>query len=175
MKVLQYIDKIVDMFLRVGIILVTISVILSMTLQVCSRYFFTLPFYGFDEFTGHTAVWFYFLGAAYSASHNDHIKADMLDLFKVPAKGQYYVSLFASLVSIVISGFMTAWSYEYVKWSIARNEVTPSLLIPTVYFQVAILVGAVLMFFYFIKELYQKITHQQVLTNAKFESLVSNR
>lgn len=175
MKVLQYINKMLDIFLRTGIILVTISIILSMTLQVCSRYFFTLPFYGFDEFTGHTAVWFYFLGAAYSAAHKDHIKADMLDLFRIPPKGQYFFSLFATFVSIVISGFMISWSYDYVIWSIGRNELTPSLLIPTVYFQFAILLGAVLMFVYFIKEFYEIMTHQKVLHNEKFESLVSNR
>ncbi len=168
MKFTKSFDGIVDLFLKTGIILVTISVIASMTLQVCSRYFIPLPLYGLDEFTGHTAVWFYFLGAAYSSAHNDHIRADMLDLFKVSAKGQHYVSIFTSIISIVISGYMIVWTYNYVKWSIARNELTPSLHIPAVYFQSAILVGAVLMFLFFIKELVRKIMHDKAYDHPHY-------
>ena len=157
MNILHYIDSLFDKILKAGIIIITIAVVSAMTLQICGRYFLPLPFYGLDEFTGHTAVWFYLLGAAYSASRSDHIKADMLEVFKVPLKAQYVISLAASAVSIVIAGFMVVWSYRYVLWSISKHEVTPSLHIPTVYFQAAVLFGAVLMFIYFIKELVGRI------------------
>ena len=170
----KQIDALVDKILRVGIIIITITVVSAMTLQVLGRYFIPLPFYGLDEFTGHTAVWFYMLGAAYSASRSDHIKADMLEVFKVPVKAQHVIAILASAVSIVISGFMIAWSYKYVLWSLSKNEVTPSLHIPTVYFQVAILVGAVLLFVYFIKELINRIMHKQPLVEDEYESQVSN-
>ncbi|UQZ89895.1 hypothetical protein C4J81_12005 [Deltaproteobacteria bacterium Smac51] len=174
MSTLQYIDDLFDKILKVGIIVITITVIAAMTLQICGRYFLTLPFYGLDEFTGHTAVWFYMLGAAYSASRSDHIKADMLEVFRVPLKAQYVISLIASIVSIVMSGFMVAWSYSYVMWSISKHEVTPSLHIPTVYFQSAVLVGAVLLFVYFIKELINRIKHRQPFVDDEYESQVSN-
>ena len=174
MNVLKTIDAWADKILKVGIIIITIVVVTAMTLQVCGRYFIPLPLYGLDEFTGHTAVWFYMLGAAYSASKSDHIKADMLEVFKVPLKVQYFISLLASLVSIVISGFMVAWSYKYVVWSISKNEVTPSLHIPTVYFQSAILLGAVLLFIYFIKELGSRILHKQPFVDEEYESQVTN-
>lgn len=151
-------DGLIEKALIVAIILITVVVVASMTLQVCGRYFLPLPFHGLDEFTGHTAVWFYMLGAAFSALKSDHIKADMLEIFRVPARVQYYISILASLVSIVISGFMAVWSYDYVRWSLSRHEVTPSLHIPTVYFQAAILVGAVLLFVFFLKELVKRIT-----------------
>ncbi len=166
MNKLKYIDELLGKVLKTGIIIVTITVVIAMTLQVCNRYFLPLPFYGLDEFTGHTAVWFYMLGAAYAASRSDHIKADMLDIFKVPPAGQYYISLIASLISIVISGFMIVWSYRYVLWSISKHEVTPSLHIPTVYFQSAILVGAVLLFIYFIKELFSRIMNRRAIIDS---------
>lgn len=159
MNTLKLIDSFVEKALIAWIIIITIVVVASMALQVCGRYFIPLPFQGLDEFTGHTAVWFYMLGAAYSALKSDHIKADMLEIFRVPAKAQYFVSLLASVVSIVISGFMVVWSYNYVQWSIARNELTPALQIPTIYFQSAILVGAVLLFLFFFKELIIRILH----------------
>ncbi len=174
MNTLRYIDALFDKILKTVIIAVTIAVVTAMTLQICGRYFLPLPFYGLDEFTGHTAVWFYMLGAAYSASKSDHIKADMLEVFHVPPKAQYAISLMASAVSIVMSGFMIAWSYKYVLWSMAKHEVTPSLHMPTVYFQIAILVGAVLLFIYFIKELVNRILHKQPLIDDEYESQVSN-
>jgi TRAP-type C4-dicarboxylate transport system permease small subunit len=174
MSKLELIDTLIEKALIVVIILITIVVVTSMTLQVCGRYFLPLPFHGLDEFTGHTAVWFYMLGAAYSALKSDHIKADMLDIFRIPVKAQYYISLLASLVSIIISGFMIVWSYNYVQWSISRHEVTPSLHIPTVYFQVAILVGAILLFVFFLKELVNRILHKQPLVDHEDEPIVSN-
>lgn len=173
MSKLEIIDALIEKILMVAIILITIVVVTSMALQVCGRYFLPLPIHGLDEFTGHTAVWFYMLGAAYAALKSDHIKADMLEIFRIPAKAQHYISLLASLVSIVISGFMVVWSYNYVQWSISRHEVTPSLHIPTVYFQVAILVGAVLLFLFFLKELVSRILHKQPAVEHTFESSTS--
>lgn len=174
MKIVEWADKIIQTILKVGIILVTIAVVVSMTLQVCGRYFLPLPLYGLDEFTGHTAVWFYFLGAAYSAAKSDHIKADMLEFFKIAPTGQYIISILTSLVSLIVSGFMVVWSYTYVMWSISRNELTPSLQIPTFYFQLAILVGAFLMFLYFLKELFSRFSRKQRFVKEEYESLVSN-
>ena len=158
MNRLELLDALIEKALIAAIILITVVVVASMTLQVCGRYFLPLPFHGLDEFTGHTAVWFYMLGAAFSALKSDHIKADMLEVFRVPTRARHWISILASLVSIVISGFMAVWSYDYVKWSLSRHEVTPSLHIPTVYFQAAILVGAVLLFVFFLKELVKRIS-----------------
>lgn len=153
MYILRQIDALMDKFLKTAIIIITITVVTAMTLQVCGRYFIATPLHGLDEFTGHTAVWFYMLGAAYSASKSDHIKADMLDVFHVPPRAQRVIAVLTSIFSIVVSGVMVAWSYKYVLWSLAKHEVTPGLRMPTAYFQSAILLGAVLMFIYFGKEL----------------------
>jgi TRAP-type C4-dicarboxylate transport system permease small subunit len=174
MRALKFIDFLVDRILKVSIVIIAIVVVSAMTLQVCGRYFIPLPFHGLDELTGHTAVWFYMLGAAYSASSSDHIKADMLEVFKVPAKAQYFISLLASLVSLIISGFLIFWSYKYTLWSLAKHEMTPSLHIPTVYFQVSILVGAVLLFVFFCKELFKRIFHKQPLIVNEYESQIVN-
>lgn len=161
---LLYLDNILGKVIRIGIITVAIAVIGGMTLQVCGRYFLPLPFYGMDEFTGHTAVWFYLLGAAYSTYHNDHIRADFLETFGVPPIIRYRLAIFSSVVSIVICGFLVVWSYKYVLWSISRGEVTPSLHIPTVYFQSAILVGALLMLIFFFRELIGRVRHKNTFS-----------
>lgn len=166
MDLLRCFDEFLGKVLKIGIVLVAVTVICAMTLQICSRYFLPLPIYGMDEFTGHTAVWLYMLGAAYGASINDHIRADLLEVFKVSPKVMYTASVFASCVSIVISMFLVVWSRQYVLWSIAKSEKTPSLHIPTVYFQTAILVGAVLLCLYFSKELIGKLRNRDAFIRA---------
>lgn len=163
---LIHLNTALEKIIKAGIILVAILVIGAMTLQICGRYFLPLPFYGMDELTGHSAVWFYMLGAAYSTYTNDHIRADFLETFGVPARIRYYASLFAACFSVVISGFLVVWSYRYVMWSMEKHEVTPSLHIPTVYFQSAILIGAILMLLFFIREAAGEIRHGKTSLGA---------
>lgn len=153
MQLFKTIDTILGKTLKVAIILTTLLVVGAMTLQVLIRYFLPLPLYGLDEFTGHSAVWLYMLGASYGAYSSNHIKADLLDLFKLPQRIQQYIQIIGNILCISFSYFFITWSWSYVQWSISKNEVTPSLHIPTVYFQVSIFLAAVLLLLFFIKEL----------------------
>lgn len=161
MGLIQKTFKGIDWFLCNGmktiIILVTIAVTGTMLLQVISRYVFEISITGLDELTGHTAVWLYLMGAAFGTYDRSQIKADMMHLF---VKNQKILSLIkagASAVSVVVASHMMVWSYNYVLWSIRKHEVTPSLQIPTILFQVSILIGAVLMVFYFLVEFFDLI------------------
>lgn len=134
------------------IIIVTIMATCTMFLQVIARYVFQVSISGLDELTGHTAVWLYLIGAAYGTYERTQIKADMMHLFVKNKKILGWIRTFSTAVAVVVSGYMTVWSYGYVKWSIAKHEVTPTLQIPTVYFQVSILICAALMVLYFFVE-----------------------
>ena len=52
----------------------------------------------------------------------------------------------------MVASYMISWSWEYIQWSLKKHEMTPTLRLPTVIFQVSILIGAVLMVYYFIRE-----------------------
>jgi len=156
MEMIRKILKGADWFLANGmktiIIIVTVMATCTMFLQVVSRYVFELSISGLDELTGHTAVWLYLMGAAYGTYERSHIKADMMHLF---IRNQQILSGIRALstgVAVIVSSYMTAWSYGYVKWSILKHEVTPTLQIPTVLFQISILIGAALMVIYFFVE-----------------------
>ena len=62
------------------------------------------------------------------------------------------IRAFAMAIAAGVAGYMTMWSYNYVRWSIIKHEMTPTLQLPTVIFQISILIGAVLMLYYFIRE-----------------------
>lgn len=157
MSLFHSIDTFLGKALKVSIILVTLLVVGAMTLQVLIRYFLPLPLYGLDEFTGHSAVWLYMLGASYGAYSSNHIKADLLDLFKLPQRVQQYIQIAGNALCIIFSYFFISWSWNYVQWSIAKNEVTPSLHIPTVFFQVSIFLASLLLLLFFIKELVSNV------------------
>lgn len=149
---LEKLDTMIDYTMRAIIIFITIMASCTMLLQVIARYVFEVAISGLDEITGHTAVWLYLMGAAYGAFERSQIKAEMIHLVIKNERILNGVRSFATMIGAVVAGFMVVWSYGYVRWSILKNEVTPTLQTPTVIFQIAILIGAVLMVFYFVRE-----------------------
>jgi TRAP-type C4-dicarboxylate transport system permease small subunit len=149
---LKQADKVIEYTMRTIIILITIMASCTMLLQVIARYVFEVAISGLDEITGHTAVWLYLMGAAYGSFDRSQIKAEMAHLVIKNQRILSGVRALAAIIAAVVAGFMVNWSYGYVRWSIMKHEVTPTLQTPTVIFQIAILIGAVLMIFYFIRE-----------------------
>lgn len=146
------VDRIIKFLLSSIIIFVTIMASCSMLLQVISRYVFDISISGLDELTGHTAVWMYLMGAAYGSFERSQIKAEMIHLVIKNTRVLYGIRAFATALGGIVAGYMVKWSYEYVQWSIKKHEVTPTLQIPTVFFQIAILIGAILMTAYLARE-----------------------
>lgn len=145
-------DKAIDYAMRTIIIIITIMASCTMLLQVIARYVFEVAISGLDEITGHTAVWLYLMGAAYGSFDRSQIKAEMIHLIIKNQRILNCVRAISTLIGAVVAGYMVTWSYGYVRWSILKHEVTPTLQTPTVVFQIAILIGAILMVYYFIRE-----------------------
>lgn len=150
--ILERSDKAIDYIMRTIIIVITIMASCTMLLQVVARYIFEVAISGLDEITGHTAVWLYLMGAAYGSYDRSQIKAEMIHLVIKNQRVLNVVRAVSTLIGAIVAGYMVTWSYGYIRWSILKHEVTPTLQTPTVVFQVAILIGAVLMVYYFIRE-----------------------
>jgi TRAP-type C4-dicarboxylate transport system permease small subunit len=149
---LNGIDVFIKYWLSVIIIAVTVLASCSMLLQVITRYIFDISISGLDEMTGHTAVWMYLMGAAYGSFERTQIKAEMIHLFIKNDRLLNGVRSLATTIAAVVAGYMVYWSFGYIRWSIVKHEVTPTLQVPTVFFQVAILIGALIMVAYFMRE-----------------------
>ena len=120
--------------------------------EVMLRYVFASPLFGVEELVVLIAMWLYFLGASYGAYERSHIKADIIHLwFKTP-RSFAGVNAVTGLITVVMCIIMVSWTYPYILWSIKKGGTTQALLLPTVYSQIAILVSAVLMTFYFFVE-----------------------
>ncbi len=145
-------DRILDYSMRTIIIAITIMASCTMLLQVIARYVFEIAISGLDEITGHTAVWLYMMGAAYGSYDRSQIKAEMAHLVVKNERILNLIRAFATLIAVVVASYMISWSWEYIQWSLKKHEMTPTLRLPTVIFQVSILIGAVLMVYFFIRE-----------------------
>ena len=145
-------DRILDYSMRTIIIAITIMASCTMLLQVIARYVFEIAISGLDEITGHTAVWLYMMGAAYGSFDRSQIKAEMAHLVVKNERILNLVRALATIIGVVVAGYMISWSWEYIQWSLKKHEMTPTLRLPTVIFQVSILIGAVLMVYFFIRE-----------------------
>ena len=145
-------DRILDNSMKTIIIVITVMASCTMLLQVVARYVFEIAISGLDEITGHTAVWLYMMGAAYGSYDRSQIKAEMAHLVVKNERILNLIRAFATLIAVVVAGYMVSWSYEYVQWSIKKHEMTPTLRLPTVIFQVSILIGAILMVYFFLRE-----------------------
>lgn len=152
MAFFKRVDSALERSMKTIIIAITAMTSITMLIQVITRYFFEIAVSGLDEITGHTAVWLYLMGAAYGAYDRSQIKAEMVHLIIKNPRVLGSIRALASLIASVVAGYMVTWSYGYIRWSILKHEVTPTLQYPTVIFQSAILVGAVLMVFYFVRE-----------------------
>lgn len=152
-RILKGLDKALAYPQKLLLILVTIIVVCTVSIEVVARYLFQAPIWGMEEITGHTAVWLYMIGASYGTYDRSHIMAEFIHLI---VKNQRILDIFrilAASISVVICSFMTTWSYKYVNWSLTRHETTPALHLPTVYFQISILISSLLMALYFAVEL----------------------
>lgn len=155
-KIFRTTDRIVVWIMRFVLVTAVIFTTCTMALQVLLRYVLEVPVAGLDELAGHTAVWLYMIGAAYGAWDRSHIKASILHIIVRNENILRLINTFASFITIIIAGFMVHWSYGYLEWSIRKHEITPSLQIPTLYFQIPIFISAVLMMIYFFVEMWSR-------------------
>lgn len=151
-SIIKQSDRILDSSMKIIIIFITFMAACTMFLQVISRYVFEIAISGLDEITGHTAVWLYLMGAAYGSFNRSQIKAEMAHLVIKNRRVLYLIRAIATSIAVVVACFMVSWSFEYIQWSIKKHEITPTLQLPTVIFQISILIGAILMVFFFIRE-----------------------
>jgi TRAP-type C4-dicarboxylate transport system permease small subunit len=121
-------------------------------IEVMLRYVLGSPLFGIEELIVLIAMWLYFLGASYGAYERSHIKADLVHLWFRTPRSLALVNAVTCLITVVLAVVMVSWTYPYIVWSIKKGGTTQALLLPRVYSQMAILISAVLMSFYFFVE-----------------------
>jgi TRAP-type transport system small permease protein len=139
------------------IFLICCFLILFITSEVIMRYVIHYPGMEVEEIATLVAFWFYFMGAAYGTYNRTHIKAEMLHLVIHNPKRLALSRSVATLIALILAGLMIYWGYLYFIWGITKHERSRILQIPMVIAQTSIFISAILMFFYFLAELIDKM------------------
>ena len=120
---------------------------------VLMRYIFHYPGMEVEELATLVAFWLYFTGAIHGSYERTHIKTELMHLFVKKPRAYALVKSLASLITLALACVMSYWGYSLFLWGIEKRGRTPVLLLPLVYAQSSIFVGAVFMSLYFLVEL----------------------
>ncbi|MBA1234444.1 TRAP transporter small permease [Stutzerimonas nitrititolerans] len=144
---------------RLLVVLSGLAITILIFVQVASRYVFHTAIFGIEEIACYVAVWLYFLGAAVGAEQRGHMSASLVELVLNGETAQRVIKLLVCVLSVVLSGWMTMWSWGLAKWSLQLGMMSTEINVPVGYAQLAMPVGLALMTLYFFAELIEMIVN----------------
>lgn len=136
----------------ISILAIVIPVLI--TIQVILRYVLKMPLMGIEELMLFPVIWLYMLGGANASMERNHISCGILTLYIKKEKSMALFNLVKSLISILISVWLTYWAFWYFSYSFRMWKLSDLLYLPMFFAESAIFTGLVLMVFYALIELY---------------------
>jgi TRAP-type C4-dicarboxylate transport system permease small subunit len=134
-----------ERFFRYSLTLLISIVAVMMFVQVLARYVFQIPLMGLEEVLIFPTLWLYILGSVNASREDTQIKANVLDVFLKSPRAKLVVRVLADLMSLVVSAWLTWWTWEYFRYALRVWKESPTLYIPTFYAECALFIGLLLM------------------------------
>lgn len=153
--------------------LLVIFLPLLITFQVILRYVFVAPLMGVEELMMFPIIWLYFLGGANASYERNHIECGILILYMKTPRAYNRFRLLRSIISVLISIWMTYWAFWLFVYSIQTFKYSDLLSIPMIIGESALFIGLVLMTVYTLFE--TKDYFKLVLNEKEGEGHVDNR
>ncbi|WP_041635205.1 TRAP transporter small permease [Marinobacter sp. BSs20148] len=113
--------------------------------QVVTRYLLEMPVMGLEEATLIPTLWLYMLGSVNASREDTQIRANVLDIFLKTDRAKSFLQAFADTISLIVSIWLTTWAWDYFSYVTRVGKSTPTLYIPTIVYESALIVGLVLM------------------------------
>lgn len=123
------------------------------TVQVFTRYVLGISIFGIEELASFVAVYLYFIGAAHGAWERGHISASLVELVVPPGRLRNAIALFASLISVILSGWMSLWAWQYLAFTLKRGTMSLEVGMSMAWVHGIMPVGLSLMTLYFTVEM----------------------
>jgi TRAP-type C4-dicarboxylate transport system permease small subunit len=137
---------------RAVMVLASCFITLLVFSAVLMRYIFHYPGMEVEEIATLAAFWLYFTGAIYGSYERSHIKTEMIHLIVKKPRAYALAKAMASLITFGLACVMSYWGYTFFLWGIEKRGRSPVLMLPLVYAQSSIFVGAIFMALYFLVE-----------------------
>ncbi len=113
--------------------------------QVITRYLLELPVMGLEETMIYPTIWLYILGSVNASRENSHIRANVLEIFIKTSRGHTILAIIGEVVSLVVGLWLLTWAWDFTRYAWRVWRESPTLYIPTFYFDVALVFGLALM------------------------------
>ncbi|HTV67674.1 MAG TPA: TRAP transporter small permease subunit [Rhizobiaceae bacterium] len=129
-----------------------VAVTALITVQVFTRYVMGISLFGIEELASFVAVYMYFIGASHGAWERGHISASLVDLVFREGRVRDGITLIASLITVILSGWMSVWAWQYLAFTIRRGTMSLEVGISMAWVHGVMPVGLSLMTLYFAVE-----------------------
>lgn len=126
-------------------------------IQVLLRYVFKAPLMGIEELLLFPTIWLYMLGGAMASENREHISCGILSLYIKTERGMEIFNTMKAFVASAVSIWLTYWAFWYFIYSLKMWKLSDLLYVPMFFGESAIFIGLLLMTFYSIHELYERI------------------
>ncbi|SIS90141.1 TRAP transporter small permease [Paracoccus saliphilus] len=153
MTVFHKVDEVLVHIIRPVVIVIGLGVSLLLVVGIVSRAFLGEPVFGLEEIMLLSIMWFYMLGATLASRENSHLKADFLDVITENPAAHRVAAIAATVISICASLAFCYWAADFILFSLSRGQTTPVFGIPFWVSQLSILVAAILLTAYLIRNL----------------------
>ena len=137
-------DKFWSYLLTILICLVAIG----QFVQVVARYILEIPVMGLEETMVYAAIWLYILGAVNASREDTHIRANVLEIFLSTERAHAIAAIIGEVISIVVGLWLLRWAWDFTAYSMRVDKETATLYLPTIYSDMALFIGLILMMVY---------------------------
>ncbi|WP_376870617.1 TRAP transporter small permease [Albirhodobacter sp. R86504] len=137
---------------RLIMLVFSAALTLLVTTQVITRYFFGISLFGIEELATFSGIFIYFLGVSHGAWERGHISASLVELVLPQGRPQLLVEAIAAVITVILSGWMTLWTWNYLWFVIGRGTVSLETGIPMPWVVAVMPVSMALTTFYFLIE-----------------------
>ena len=138
-------EGLMERFFRYTLTLLIVLVAGSQFIQVITRYLLEMPVMGLEEATLIPTLWLYMLGSVNASREDTQIRANVLDIFLKTERARAFLQALADTISVVVSIWLATWAWDYFSYASRIGKSTPTLYIPTIIYESALMVGLFLM------------------------------
>ena len=141
-----------DAFLDICLPVVISGVTLLVFIQVLLRYVLNMPLMGIEELLLFPTTWLYMLGAVKASSEKTQIVARVLEIFLKRQRAVYLLRAVAAVLSGGVLVWLIRWGYDFFKYSLRIWKESPTLYIPTFWYEGVVFLSLIFILAYTVCE-----------------------
>lgn len=152
METLKKLDVLISKIIQPVVVIVGLGVAL-LFVGIVARSVLGSPIFGLEEIMLLAIMWFYMIGAVLASREGSHLKADFVDVMTENQAIRRGAAVISTVISILASLAFCYWATDFLTFSMSRGQATPVFAIPFWVSQISVLVTAILLTAYLIRDL----------------------